>query len=109
MSVTFNEIPANYKVPGTVVEVDSTKAQKSSGKKPRKVLMVGQRLSTGTIAQKVKKALRSVENARTWFGAGSMLHGMAIAYFAQRLRLDDIDVIALDDNGAGAAATLTLT
>jgi phage tail sheath gpL-like len=107
-SIGFNDIPADVRVPSVLTEVDSSKAIGGAQIKPWKVLMVGQRLSTGTVAQFVPKALQSVDQARLWFGAGSMLHGMAIAFFANP-HVFDVTAIALDDAGGSVAATLDST
>ena len=109
MSVPFTALPPNIRVPGAYSEVDSSKAVRGPQVKPWKVLLVGMRLSTGNVAEKVKKPIRNADQARAFFGAGSQLHGMAMAYFNQRLRIDDVDAIAIDESGGGTAATLTLT
>ncbi len=109
MSVPFTALPANIRVPGAYTEIDSSKAVRGPQVKPWKVLLVGMRLSTGTVSQNVKKPLRNADQARAFFGSGSQLHGMAMAYFAQHLRVDDVDAVAIDESGGGTQATLTLT
>lgn len=106
--VSFEQIPASTRVPGVLTEVSSQKAIGGPLIKPWAVLMIGQRLSTGTVAQKVKKSAQNDDQVRGWFGPGSMLHGMAKRYF-QNPHVQDVDVIALDDAGGATAATLAST
>src|SRR5687767_13815352 len=110
MSVAFKKIPANWRAPAVLTEVDDSRAGRGSATKPYKVLIAGQKLSGGTLAQKtIKQSIRSADEVRTYTGEGSIAHGMARAYFEQGRRIDDVDLILLDDNGAGVAAAITLT
>jgi phage tail sheath gpL-like len=105
--ISFNTIPADVRVPGVLTEVDSSRALSGAQLKEWKVLMIGQRLAAGTVAQLVPKSVTSVDQARLWFGNGSMLHGMCSTYLLNK-RVTDLTVVAIDDNGAGVAATLSV-
>jgi len=110
MSVTFSKIPSNWRAPAVLTEVDDSKAGRGAAAKPYKVLIAGQKLAAGTLAQKtIKQSIRSADEVRGYAGEGSIAHGMAVAYYQQGQRIDDVDLILLDDNGAGVAAAITLT
>lgn len=108
MSIPFSEVPADVLVPGVYIEIDNTRADQSASIQPYKILAIGQRLSTGTVAQGILKQISSESQAREYFGAGSLL-----AQQIQKIRDVNASVelwaIALDDDGAGVAATGTIT
>jgi phage tail sheath gpL-like len=108
MTISFNAIPSGNRVPFTFIEFDSSKAQQGPTIQPFRGLVVGQRLSTGTVAELVKTTITSADQAGKFFGRGSMLHGMATALFLANQNFG-FDFVALDDNGAGTAATGTFT
>ena len=106
MGISFNDIPANLRTPGTYIEFDNSLA--SLGAQEFKILVIGQRLAAGTVAAGEPTLVTRAEDANTWFGAGSMLAAM----LAMALDVGPsipVWAIALDDNGAGAAATGTVT
>ncbi len=80
-SVSFNGIPVSIRVPGTYVEIDSSRAVRGLSAWPAKVLIVGQRLTAGTAAAGVPVRVTSAEQARTLFGRASMLAQMCAAWF----------------------------
>ena len=98
-------IPA-LRVPFVYVEFDSSRAFQGPAILKYKVLLIGQRTSTGSVAELVLKTLTSADKAAEYFGNGSMLHRMAIAYFANN-KITETYAIALDDGGSGVAATGT--
>lgn len=103
MTVPFNTIPTALRVPLFYAEVDRSAANQG-GDEIKRTLLVGQRRSTGTVAAGVLTRVTSAAAAAQLFGIGSMLHLMAEAYFAGD-GLGEVWAIALDDNGAGVAAT----
>lgn len=109
-NVSFNEIPDNIRVPGIYIEIDPSKAAGGGAVMERRLLLVGQRLAAGTVAALTATRLGSQagDQAAQAFGEGSMLHGMAAA---ARKANDYVDIwaIALDDDGAGVAASGTVT
>lgn len=109
-NVSFNEIPDNIRVPGIYIEIDPSKAAGGGAVMERRLLLVGQRRATGTVAAltAVRLGSQAGDQAAQAFGQGSMLHGMAAA---ARAANDYVDVwaIALDDDVAGVAATGTVT
>ena len=108
MSISFNQIPANMRVPFTFVEFDSSKAQQGSSIKSYAALLFGQKLSAGTATADVPIKITSEAEAITKFGRGSFLHLM-VRKFLKANKFTELTVIPQADNGAGVAATGTLT
>ena len=106
MPISFNDIPANLRTPGTYIEFDNSLA--AAGSQDFKILVIGQRLAAGTVAAGVPTLVTRKEDAATWFGAGAMITAM-LAYALAVAPGIEIWAIALDDNGAGVAATGTVT
>lgn len=108
MTVPFNDIPTNLRVPFIYVEFDNSRAVRGPALMPYRNLVFGQRLAAGT-----KKALEPVRvtsaaQAREYFGKGSMLDIMCAAQFAAD-SMTETFVVALDDEAEGAAATGKIT
>lgn len=76
MSISFNQIPINLRVPGAYLEIDSTQAVTGLGILPAKVLVIGQMLPGGS--GEVLKATRILSNKQAvgLYGRGSMLARM---------------------------------
>jgi len=93
-------------VPGAYVEFDASRAVGGLQIKPHRVLVVGQRLSSGTIAALVPQRVQTPDDAAVFFGTGSMLHRMAQFHFAAN-RSTETWFVAFDDDGGGVAAART--
>ena len=106
MTISFNDVPANSRVPFLFVEFDASRA--GSGEQAFRSLLFGQRLSTGAVAAGVPTQIVTAADAASAFGAGSMLHHMAEAY-RRTDPLGELWVVALDDDGGGAAEIQTIT
>lgn len=106
MGISFNELPANLRTPGTYIEFDPSRA--SLGAQDFNLLVIGQRFASGTVAQGVPTLVTRPDDADTYFGAGSMLATM-LGYMLDVAPNIPITAIALDDLGAGVAATGTIT
>ena len=104
MPINFLGIPSTWRVPGVYVEVSNSRALRGLFTLPHKLLLIGQRMSTGTKAALTLQQLTSAAQAGDYFGKGSMLHGMARAAFAQQPFVP-VYAVALDDMGGGTAAT----
>jgi phage tail sheath gpL-like len=100
-------IPAQTLVPFVYVAFDATNAEPGLSIQPYQGLVVGQRLSTGTVDALEPTLVRSEAEAQTFFGEGSQLQTMARAWFASN-RNTRTYFVALDDP-SGAAATLEIT
>jgi len=106
MPISFNAIPAALRVPGVYVEFDNSLANNAD---PQfKILVIGQRLSTGTVAEGVPTRVTSPAQAEAYFGRGSMLASMLIALLSANQWMN-VTAIALDEAAAGAVATGTIT
>jgi Mu-like prophage tail sheath protein gpL len=108
--INFNQIPQNIRVPGSYIEVDNRNAISGLVQQQFRVLVIGQRLSTGSVVQAVATPVTSKARAVEYFGRGSNLAHMLGALIDN----DDFTekwAIALDDNGAGtqAAGSITIT
>lgn len=110
MTVSFNIMPVDLRVPGQYAEIDNSQAFRGLSGIPTKLLLIGQRLATGTVDELDVRQLTSADQARLYFGAGSQLAHMAEkAFAAVENGILDIWAIAQDDLGAGVQATGTLT
>lgn len=104
MSIDFNTIPSDVRVPFTYIEFDNTQANGELPTETYTILVIGQRLPTGQIAAGVPTPIQSGAQAAQYFGAGSMIATMLdwVTYLNQDT---PVVAIALDDNEAGAQAT----
>jgi len=104
MPITMNQIPASIRVPGQYIEVDNTRAVRGLPGMQHRILVIGQRLATGNVAENVLTKITNANQAAAAFGIGSMVHQMC-----EKLRgandWQEVNVLALDDKAAGVAAT----
>jgi len=109
-NVSFNEVPDSIRVPGIYIEIDPSHAVSGSPNMERRLLLIGQRLATGSVpaGTPVRLLSQAGDQAAAAFGRGSMLHGMAKAARKASAYVD-LWAIALDDNAGGAQATCTVT
>lgn len=110
MTISFNTIPSNIRVPLAYVEFDSSRAVTGTPAMPYRVLFIGQKLSGGSAAVNTLVRVATADAAVALFGAGSMLARM-IQQFKRTNRSIDCWAVALADDAAGvpAAGTITLT
>lgn len=106
--ISFNSIPVSLRVPGAYIEFDASRALSGLYQVSNRVLLVGQRLAAGTVAALTPTPIVTADQAIAAFGRGSMLARMAKALKAAD-NYSECVAIALDDPGAGTAATYTLT
>ena len=107
-NVAFNSIPIDVRTPGAYIEIDNSKALRGLPSMARRMLYIGNKLSTGSATAGTLQRINSAADAATLFGRGSVLHEMlAAARFANKT--SDIWAISLDDNAAGVKATQTIT
>ena len=104
MSISFNEIPSNLRVPLFYAEFDNTRAVQGSATQEYKTLLIGNRLAAGTKPALEPHVITSKEQADEYFGIGSVLADMA-DYYLRNARVNELTCVALDDDGAGVAAT----
>ena len=104
--ISFNSIPAALRLPGVYVEFDNSLANNASP--DFKILVIGQRLAAGSVAEAVPTRVTSPGQAEDYFGRGSMLAEMLTALFAANQWMN-ITALALDEVAGGVAATGTIT
>lgn len=106
--VVFAEVPYDWRVPGTYVEVRPDYSRQGLTSYPARTLLVVQMLSgAAAVAGRVYRITRPAD-AVGLFGAGSVGAAMASA-FRQANGTSDLYAIALADNGAGVQQTFTVT
>lgn len=108
MPISFDRIPTTIRTPGFLAEFSSERAIQGVQLKPYKVLLIGQKLAAGSVAELVPTRITSPSQASAYFGTASQLHGMAEAYFANNA-FTETWAVAIDDPGGGVQATGTLT
>lgn len=106
--ISFSTIPADTRVPGQSIEFDSSRAVTGLSPISNRVLLIGQRLSTGLSPALTVQPIADAPQAIAQFGRGSMLARMAAA-FRKADRYSRLFAIALDDIAGGTAATGTIT
>ena len=108
MTVPFNNIPQQVRVPLFYAEMDNSAAN-GSASGIRRALAIGQKLAAGgTAAFNVPYIVASVTQAISLFGRGSMLARMVKAY-RDNDSFGELWCIAVADAGAGVAATGSIT
>jgi len=107
-NVSFDRIPSSVRKPGKYFEFNTKLAKRSLPTNLQRVLLVGQRLESGTVAALTPVNVFSDDEAATYFGRGSIAHRMSAAAIEAN-RYAQITVVAVDDAEAGVAAKRVLT
>lgn len=107
-NITFLTIPVDWRVPGQYIEIDHTKAVRGLPGMARRILILGQRLTTGAVAAGVLTRVTRAADGVNYFGRGSQLAQM-IAAAIQVNPYTEMWALAADDLPAGVAATTTIT
>lgn len=107
-NLTFMTIPVDWRVPGAYIEIDHTRAVRGLPQMPHKMLVLGQRLNTGTVAAGELTKVTRKEDGINYFGRGSML-AQQIEAALKVNPYTEFYALALDDNAAGAFASGTIT
>ncbi|WP_231409628.1 phage tail protein [Ralstonia solanacearum] len=102
MTITFSEVPQALRYPGAYIEIDGSQA--GLGGDLPVVLLVGQKLASGTAPAGELVRVASVADAKTKAGDGSMLAQMAARY-RNVDQTFDLYMLPYADNAAGVAAT----
>lgn len=101
-------LPTTFRIPFFSVEFSAVRASQGPSILAYRTLLIGGRLTAGTVAQLVLTKVTSEAQARTFFGEGSELHLMVRSFLLNN-KVVELYCMALDDNGSGVAATKTLT
>lgn len=108
MTISFSGVPSALRVPFVAVEFDSSRAQQGPALLAYRVLLIGQKTASGSATANTLHRVTNADQVVTLAGRGSQLHRMALAYFANN-KYTETWIGVLADNGAGVAATGTLT
>jgi len=108
MSISFLQIPLGGKVPGAFVEFDTSRAQQGTSIKPYNALVIGQRLTAGTKAEKQIDKVTSEAQAENYYGRGSMLYHMIKAFIKENQNLNELNAISLNDDGGSTKSAGSL-
>jgi phage tail sheath gpL-like len=106
MSISFDLISTNLRTHGVFTEFSNARAVSTAPDIPSVALIIGQRLAAGTVAAEVPVSVPSADAGEEYFGHGSILAHM-IDYFKDANPYTELWAVALDDEGAGTAATGT--
>jgi phage tail sheath gpL-like len=110
MTVSFNNIPINLRTPGQYAGFDNSRAVSGVAEMPNRALCVGQVKTTGTGTKAIETlvSIPSGAAAEEYFGVGSQIAEMCKAFKLSN-PYTELWAIALEDDGAGVAATGTVT
>lgn len=107
MPISFNNVPTTNRVPFVFVEFDNSNAIQGAQALPFRQLLIGTKLAAGTATAGQLVRVTSADQAKTLFGAGSVLAGMFEASFAHD-KFTETWAMPLEDDGAGVAASGTV-
>lgn len=105
--ISFNNIPNDIRNPGTYVEIDNSRALKGLFPNPHKVLILGQKVITGSVGYKILQAITNDSLADGYFGVGSILARMCNV-FKENNPNTELFAMALDNGAAAIAASASL-
>lgn len=108
MPVQFNQIPNLLLTPGVFIEYDNSQANQGLPPLPNRVLLIGSLLAAGSAASGELKQILRADDGISFFGARSQLAWMCDK-FKRASRFTEVWAIGLSDDGAGVAATKTIT
>lgn len=105
MAISFNEVPANVRVPGVYIEIDNSLA--NNAEELQRVLIIGA-ASGGDTAINTVALTVTPEMAADRFGEGSQIHQMVTAYYEQDITLP-MYAVATDSATPDVATALAAT
>ena len=108
MSIAFSLIPNLLLTPGSYIEYDASRAVSGLAILPNRVLLVGSRLSTGTVPANTLVQVTRDTDGIDFFGEHSQM-ARAVERFKLNAKFTEVWAIGMDDAGAGVAATKTIT
>ncbi|OIO04840.1 MAG: phage tail protein [Desulfovibrionaceae bacterium CG1_02_65_16] len=103
-NISFDSIPGSIRKPGKYLEFNTRLAVNTLPANEQKVLLLGQRLTSGSVAALTPTLAFSDAEASAYFGAGSMLHRMVRAAISAYAYVE-LTCLAVDDATAGIAAS----
>lgn len=102
-NISFAKIPGSIRKPGKYFEFNTKLAVHNLPANTQELLVIGQRLASGSVAAMVPTLVFSDAEAATYFGQGSMLHRMVRAAIKANAYLS-LTCLAVEDATAGIAA-----
>ena len=108
MAISFDNIPTTIRVPLAYVEFNNENALTGTVANPYKLLVIGQKLTSGTHPKLSPVRITSADQAATLFGVGSMLHAMFAAIKKANSYVETW-AIATEDASSGQKASATVT
>ena len=103
MSIGFEEVPGNLRVPFLYAEFSNAGAVQGPTNQPYRALMIGPKLAGGTAVADQLVLVSSFAEAKTLFGAGSLLANM-VEGFKDNNKFQELWCLPVLDNGAGVPA-----
>ncbi|WP_028535609.1 phage tail sheath subtilisin-like domain-containing protein [Paludibacterium yongneupense] len=107
-NISFDQISSSIRKPGQYFEFNTSGAVNALPGNTQRVLIIGPRLPSGSVAALVATNIYSDGDAEAAFGIGSIAHLMVRAALKANPYLQ-LTVIAVDDAAAGVVATGSLT
>lgn len=104
MTISFNQIPTQWRVPLFYAEFDNSAAVTGGAIQEYKLLFVGQKVAAGTKGTLGLDIISSVEQAYEFYGPGSILADM-LSFYLKNNKVNSVYAMALPDAGAGIQAT----
>ncbi|MGP3145165.1 phage tail sheath C-terminal domain-containing protein [Serratia bockelmannii] len=99
-----DSVAASTRVPGTYVRYDVSRAGRALGTGEQRLLIIAQRLSTGSVPALTPVDIFSGDEAAAAFGRGSQAHRMVEKAINANGNLQ-LSVCALEDDASGVAAS----
>lgn len=107
-NINFDNIPSSIRKPGKYFEFNTKLSVRNLPGNLQKVLIIGQRLNSGTVDANEIVDVFNDDQAGSYFGFGSIAHLMVKAAIVANPYVS-LSVITVDDAQAGVAAKCTVT
>lgn len=108
MPISFNGIPNVLLTPGAYIENDSSRAVEGLADLPLRILVIGGRLSTGSIPVNTLARVLSKDDGPAMFGRGSQL-ALMLAKLKNVNKFAEVFAIGQTTSGTAATKTITVT
>lgn len=105
--VAFNNIPSQLRIPFFATEFNNQGAFQGPALQPYRHIMIGPKLAGGSKDENTMHLVSSYEQAKEYFGAGSVL-ALMVDYFKKENKLHELYCIGVDDDVAGAKSSGSL-
>ena len=104
MAITFNNIPNTTRTPNVYAEIDNSRALQGLASNPHKALIIGQKISAGSVSLQTLIAITRDNLADGYFGTGSELARMCNV-FKNNNPNTELYAIAVSAGGAAVQAS----